>query len=86
MPGLAREVLQRDVLQLRALPNEQLGDAVEVAGEPCGPGRILLDERKARAFLGNDQQLLEERSVLDCVDDADEQRPLELEPAGHVHE
>ena len=47
VPGLAREVLERDVLELRALLDEELDDGVRVGGELGRRGDVLLDQREA---------------------------------------
>src|SRR5213075_2904444 len=51
VPGLTREVLHRDVLELGVLLDEQLRDGVRVCSGVLGRRRVLLDQRGARAFL-----------------------------------
>ena len=95
VPGLLREVLQRDVLDLRGRLDEDLDDRVRVRdGVGSGRGEIL-DHREARALLGDDHHAPVERAAvrrhldverlvdLDALRHADEQAVL---PAREVLE
>src|SRR5205814_2163908 len=56
VPRLAREVLEGDVLELRRRLDEELGDRVGV-GLGVGLRRcVLLDQRRAGAFLHDDHE------------------------------
>ena len=79
MPRLAREVLDRDVLELRRRLDEELDDRVRVGAELRDAETVLLDQREARALLGDDEQAPEERAALDRVRDPDVERLLELD-------
>ena len=77
VPRLLREVLQRDVLELRAVLDEELDDCVRVAGDGRIRGGVLLDQREARAGLGDDEQAPEERAAVGCVRDPHVERLVE---------
>src|SRR5581483_11497687 len=79
VPGVAREVLERDVLELRALADEELGDRVRVARQLGRRRGVLLDQREPRAGLGHDEQPPEERAPLGRVPHANVERLLELD-------
>ena len=86
VPGLLREVLQRHVLELRAVLDEQLDDGVRVAGDVGVRRRVLLDEREARAGLRDDEQAPEERAAVGRVRDPHVQRLVEHRVARHDDE
>ena len=77
VPGLGGEVLQGDVLDLRSLADEELGDGVRVAGELGRGGRVLLDDAEAALGLGDDERPPEERSALARVRDPNVERLFE---------
>src|SRR5919197_1240773 len=62
MPCLLREVLDRYVLQLGAVPDEELRHGVRVPGQLGRRRRVLLDETEPAAFLGDDEHSPEMRS------------------------
>ena len=86
VPGLAREVLDRDVLELRGLLDEELDDRVRVAGKLRRARDVLLDQAEARALLGDDEQAPEERAVVDGVRDPHVERLLEHDALRDVDE
>src|SRR5206468_2902728 len=56
VPRFRREVLERDILELRGRLDEELRDRVRV-GLRRGVGRgVLLDQRGTRAFFGDDDE------------------------------
>jgi hypothetical protein len=81
VPRLLGEVLQRDVLELRAVLDEQLDDCVRVAGDRGACGRVLLDQREARAGLRDDEQAPEEGAAVRRVRDPHVQRLVEHDVA-----
>ena len=85
VPGLLREVLERDVLELRALLDEELDGGVRVAGRLGRRRRVLLDEREAAALLGHDEQPPERRAAL-VARDADVERVVELDALRNADE
>src|SRR6185436_5861856 len=56
VPRPVREVLQRDVLELRGLLDEQLDRGVRVPAHVVARARVLLDQREARALLRDDEE------------------------------
>jgi hypothetical protein len=83
VPGLAREVLERDVLELRRRLDEELGDRVRV-GLGVGLGRrVLLDQRRSGTLLRDDDEPPER---LAGRGDADVERLLELDALRHDDE
>ena len=64
VPGLAREVLQRDVLDLGRRVDEQLDDGVRVGDRVGRRRREILDQREPRAFLGDHDHPPEERAAV----------------------
>jgi hypothetical protein len=60
VPRVLREVLERYVLELRALVDEELDRAVRVAARTR---RVLLDEREAAVLLGDDEEPPEARAA-----------------------
>ncbi len=76
VPRLAREVLQGDVLELRGRLDEELGDRVRVGLGVGARRRVLLDQRRARALLRDDDEPPER---LAGRGDADVERLLELD-------
>src|SRR5262249_33431072 len=81
VPRLLREVLQRDVLELRALLDEELDDRGRVAGDLRMRGGVLLDQREARALFRDDEQAPEQRPAVRRVRDAHVQRLVEYDAA-----
>ena len=77
MPGLAREILERDVLDLGVLPDEELDDGVRVAREIRVGGGELLDQAEAATGLGDHEQAPEERATVGRVRDPHVERLLE---------
>jgi hypothetical protein len=53
VPGLLREVLDRDVLELGVLLDKQLNHRVRVARQLGRDRRVLLDQRELRARVGD---------------------------------
>ena len=86
MPRAAGEALQRHVLHLGGLADEELGDGVRVTGEVRRRGDILLDDAEAALGIGDHEQAPEERPALLRVRDPDVERPLEHDSLRHPHE
>jgi hypothetical protein len=86
VPGLARQVLQRNVLELRSLAHEQLGCFVRVRVQLRIGGDDLLDEGEARAGICDHEQAPEERRLVRGAGDAHVERLLELHALRDVDE
>ena len=86
VPRLAREVLERDVLDLRFLADEELDDGVRVAGESGVRRGELLDQAEPAAGLGDHEQAPEERAAVGRVRDPHVERPLEDHALRNVDE
>ena len=79
-----REVLERDVLDLRGRLDEELDDGVRVGERVLGRRREVLDQREARALVGaHDHAPVERAAVRGHLD---VERLLELDALRHVHE
>jgi hypothetical protein len=86
VPSLLREVLDRDVLELRRLLDVELADRVEVAGKVWRGGRVLLDQSEPALGLGEDEEPEEEHALLDRVDHSNGERLLQHDAAGNDDE
>src|SRR5215211_329616 len=86
MPGLEREALDRHVLELRRLLDEELGDGVRVTADLAGCRDVLLDQREAALGLRDLEQPEEERALVPRVDDSDGKRLFELHALRHDDE
>src|SRR6266550_1311191 len=86
VPGLGGEVLQRDVLDLRALAYEELGDGVRVTREIRPSGRVLLDNAKAALRLSDDEETPEQRAAVPSVRNSNVERLFEDESLRNLDE